>query len=316
MFKIKKAGDTSITKVKGLIMGESGAGKSHLIATSPKPLILLCEPNGAASLAASNPDALIIECLTLQQFMQVYVVIEKGVNNNWNDDGSDDERKKLWKQLDGKFETICIDSLSELQSMMKKDIARNNSGDGQPSVFGQRTKGRNGFDDWTVLLERCTECIKKFMKLPFHFICTALVTIKEDSEGITHCYPSFDGSLREKINCMFSGVGYLYQNGKQTEDGYSQRALLLDGHDRIKSKAFPNTHGILVEPNITTLIEAVLQVSIDNEPEPEPEPPKPKRKNTRKKKEPAPTMNDLKELGLVDEDGHIDEPQRLMFGRR
>ena len=305
-FKIERASESSIKKVKALIIGESGAGKSHLIATAPKPLVILTEPNGAVSVASSNPDALIVRCQSLHDVRNIITVLYKGSFNSWNDN-DDPAIKELWESIEGKFETLCIDSITELQNLIQEDMIEAKVAAGGKREF-------KGFDMYGELLERSTRAIKQFMKLPYHFVCTALAEAKEDDDKVRHMYPMLTGSIRNTINSLFSGVGYLYQNGQKDDQGYSQRSLLLDGHDRIKSKAFPNTHGIIVDPNITTLFESVLQITFDNEPEPEPEPPKPKRRRTRKKKEPAPTMDDLKELGLVDEDGHIDEPQRLRLG--
>ena len=304
LFTIKKAGDTSITKVKALIMGESGAGKSHLIATAPNPLIILCEPNGAVSVAASNPDALIVECQTIKDVQNIYTALFKN-------------------EIDEKFDTICIDSITELQNLFIADMIESKVKAGGKREF-------KGFDMYGELLERTTRSIKGFMKLPYHFVCTTLCEVKEDENKERHMHPMLTGSLRYTIQSLFSGVGYLYQNGKTTDEGYSQRSLLLDGHDRIKSKAFPNTHGIIDEPNITTLFESVLQISLEEEPEPEP--PKPARKKRTRKTKPVemkPTeistpvpasqpklqktfsFEELKELGLMVDGVIDDEPNTL-----
>ena len=67
-FNIINAGQArSSTTIKGLIYGDSGSGKSFLAATAPRPLVLLTEKNGQASISHSNPalyNALLSAALT------------------------------------------------------------------------------------------------------------------------------------------------------------------------------------------------------------------------------------------------------------
>ena len=223
---IYEAKKSTMSKVKALIMGESGAGKSHLIATSPSPLIVLTEPNGAASVAASNPNALIVHCHNLSEFYTVLNLIKAG-------------------QTGHEFDTVVIDSITELQRFFIDYI--------------QGDSDKMTLQDYGKLAQQFSKCIRDVIKLDYHIVCTALCSVELEEEKTRHLYPLLTGKLRFTIQQYFSGVGYLYQTGKTDDAGFSQRALLLDGHDRIKPKAFPNTKGTILQPHLTDIFSTVIK---------------------------------------------------------
>ena len=102
---VVRAEQSQLSFIKGLIMVESGAGKSYIVATAPKPLVLLTEPNGAMSIQASNPDALIIHIKDLQHMKEVL----RAIRDN---------------EIKADFSTIVIDSITELQRMIITDIIK------------------------------------------------------------------------------------------------------------------------------------------------------------------------------------------------
>lgn len=67
--KIEKAGKI-IAAPKFLIFGKTGTGKTTWAAKAPKPLFMLAENQGAASIASSNPDALIINVKDWNDFRE------------------------------------------------------------------------------------------------------------------------------------------------------------------------------------------------------------------------------------------------------
>lgn len=238
--KITKASLSTQSRVKALIMGESGAGKSHLSATAPKPLIVLTEPNGAMSVSNSNPDALIVHVNNLTDFYNLLLLLE-------NDEIKED------------YETLIIDSLTELQRFFSDYIMKDNT--------------HMTLQDYGQLGTQFSRVIRRVIALPKHVLFTSLIQVELEEEKTRHMYPLLTGKLRYTVQQYFTGVGYLYQTGETDESGSAQRALLLDGHDRIKTKAFPNTNGTIKDPNLTDLFEQVCQFTN----------PKPKRKRAPRK---------------------------------
>lgn len=212
--------------LKFLVLGDTGAGKSHLIATAKKPLILLTEANGFASIAASNPEALVIPCYTMNDFDEALGAIKKG-------------------EITG-FETLIIDSLTEFQRMIKERIQQKS----KKSFLSQ--------NDWGVLANDMIKYIRAIIRFDCDFIATTLIdtTIEEDT-GIRYIKPSFEGrKTSAQICCFFTAVGLLYK--EQTDTGVS-RTLLLDGPDRISIKPFPKLTGKIKNPNIADIFKQVKQ---------------------------------------------------------
>lgn len=210
--------------IKFLVIGDTGAGKSHLIATAKKPLILLTEANGFASIAASNPDALIIPCYTMSDFDTALRAIKQGEIKD--------------------FDTLIIDSLTEFQRMIKERIQ------------SQSKKSYLSQNDWGTLANDMIKYIRAIIRFDCDFIATALIdtTVEEDT-GIRYVKPLFEGRKTSSQICtFFTAVGLLYK--EQNQDGVS-RALLLDGPDRIAVKPFPNLTGKIMNPRMDEIFSEV-----------------------------------------------------------
>jgi hypothetical protein len=237
-FNIVKASDSTLVHIKGLIMGDSGAGKSYLIATAPNPLVLLTEPNGAMSIQASNPDALIIHITDLNHMKAVLAAIRDGA-------------------IKQPFDTIVIDSITELQRMIQFDILA------EANKKGKDKRETLSKQDYGKLANRFTELITKIRNLPYHLICTCLVSIQviDENTGLTEIRPMLVGQAKMTVAQYFNGVGFLYRTGKYDEYGSAERALLLDGIERVKVKPFPNTVGTMKDPNLCDLFNNIIEGS-------------------------------------------------------
>ena len=228
MVKILKAAEALKKKQGGfiqfLVMGETGSGKSHLIATAKKPLILLTEANGFASIAASNPNANVIPCYNLTDFDEALRAIKDGKIKD--------------------FDTLIIDSLTEFQRMIKERIQ------------AQTKKSFLSQNDWGTLANDMIKYIRAIIRLPCDFIATTLIdtTVEEDT-GIRYVKPLFEGrKTASQICTFFTAVGLVYK--EQTQNGVV-RALLLDGPDRISVKPFPKLTGKIIEPNLDDIFHQV-----------------------------------------------------------
>lgn len=210
--------------LKFLIIGDTGAGKSHLIATAKRPLILLTEANGFASIAASNPDALVIPCYTMEDFDKALRAVKQGEIKD--------------------FDTLIIDSLTEFQRMIKERI------------LSKSKKTFLRLDDWGTLANEMIKYIRAIIRFDCDFVATALIdTAIEEDTGVRYVKPSFEGrKTSAQICCFFTAVGLLYK--EQNEKGVS-RSLLLDGPDRISIKPFPKLTGKVLNPNLAEMFAEV-----------------------------------------------------------
>lgn len=87
--KIRKTSDVKVNGVKCVVYGGAGVGKTRLCATAPKPIIISAE---SGLLSLSDVDCDYIEVNSLEQFDEAYRALKNSKE----------------------FETICLDSLSEI----------------------------------------------------------------------------------------------------------------------------------------------------------------------------------------------------------
>lgn len=227
-FNILNAGSqTKTTKIKALIYGDSGAGKSFLAATSPRPLILLTEPNGQASIMHSNPNADLIHISSAKMLGDILRSLT--------------ENPKQW----AKYDSLIIDSLTEVQRLCKDDLTN---------------KGRTPMklQDWGKLADFMRRFMRALRQIPKNIVCLALLeTQLEEGTGLRHLRPAFEGKKTSgEIAQFFNFVGFLYAN-QNKEEKRTARYLMLEGNERILCKpTFPLT-GIVKDPNITQLFKQI-----------------------------------------------------------
>ena len=225
-FTIVNAGKAkATTHINCLIYGESGSGKSFLAASAPRPLILLTEPNGQTSIMHSNPQADLIHITDIRMLSNILKSLK--------------EEPKTW----AKYDTLVIDSLTEVQRMCKDELT--NQGRKQMQL-----------QDWGKLADYMRRIIRTLRQIEKHIVCLALLeTTFEEGSGTRHLRPSFEGKkTSSEIAQFFNFVGFLYT---QILEQKTHRFLMLEGNDRVLCKpTFPLT-GTIKNPNITALFKEI-----------------------------------------------------------
>jgi len=216
--------------IKLLLYGDSGAGKTTLAVTAPKPLVLLTEMNGIPSINASNPDACVIHCSTIQDIRDVVAGIRDGV-----------------KEL-SQFETLVIDSLTETQRLILDDI------------LAKSRRDTMQLQDYGKLADATRGLIRVLRDLPINVVCTALNDVdNEEATGKRHYQPIFIGKKTGKeISQWFTCVGYLYR--KDTKEGdarVAQRHVMFDGVSSVLCKSAQPIESIITDPNLTKIINQI-----------------------------------------------------------
>lgn len=162
----RQLADAERFRVKCCVYGGAGLGKTRLCATAPRPLIMSAE-RGLLSLA--NLDVPFVEVDSYQEVGEVY---------DWLI-GSEEAR--------GKFDTICLDSASEIAEVCLNTLK------------GTVKDARQAYTETT---EGIASMVRNFRDLPFYnvvFICKE-ERRTDDYTGITKYIPSMPG--RQLTNSM------------------------------------------------------------------------------------------------------------------
>ena len=227
-FQIVNAGkQKKQTTIKCLLYGDTGAGKSYLAVTSPKPLVLLTEPNGQASIMHSNPGADLIHITSAQMLGDVLNSITTS--------------PEQW----AKYDTIVIDSLTEVQRLCKDDLTN---------------KGRHAMklQDWGKLADYMRRFIRVLRTIPKHIVCLALLeTTFEEGTGTRYLKPAFDGKKTSgEIGQFFNFVGFLYV-AQNKDKNKTSRYLMLEGQQNVMCKPTYPLTGTIIDPNISQLFNQI-----------------------------------------------------------
>jgi hypothetical protein len=216
-------------KVKALLYGDSGAGKTHAASTAPRPCYLLTEANGLPTIKAANPDAVVVQASdmdTVRAFFKAAL------------DGS------LAKETG--CQTIVLDSLTELQRMLRDEIIASRKGQPGGEAFS--------LQDWGTLTDRMRKLVRTVRDLPFHVVCIALAASDNDEgTGQRFTQPAFDGKkLPNEIAGYFSLVGYVYRDRVKADDGTVsvQHRVLLQGPPTLLTKGLPGLDAVEA-PNLS-----------------------------------------------------------------
>ena len=159
--------------IKALIYGPSGAGKTTFAATAPKPIFASSE-KGLMSIRHLSPQ--FAEINSLQDLKDLYSFL---------------------KNEKHEFETVVIDSITEINDIIKTEIET-------------RNKRNMQLQDWGILQKEIKDILRKFRDLPMHIIFLAQETTEKDEEKIVKYLPSLNGKSATEIAYYMDTVGYCF----------------------------------------------------------------------------------------------------------
>lgn len=159
-------------KVKALVYGKPGTGKTSFAATAPKPLFLSAEW-GLLSIAKLKPDYVEIKSFHDLKEALVYLRTQKH-----------------------DYETVIIDSITEVNEIIKAEITA-------------RTGRAIQKNDWVEVQEKIKQIIRGFRDLNMHCLFLALETIEKDEERMISINPALNGKAATDIAGFMDIVGYI-----------------------------------------------------------------------------------------------------------
>jgi hypothetical protein len=232
------------THLKILLFGLSGSGKSYAAAKAGgapgskegRVAVLLLEPNGLASIRASNRHAIVVTAYDPKRYgkVDVWEVVEQFIRD----------------AMDGTLAaagvtTIVVDSLTELQRVWRDRCLVDDGVERKRLALHKMTQ-----QQWGTWTERFRRVLRTFRDLPMNVVAVALVQNETDDDGnITAIVPAFEGKkLPNEVAQFFSAVGYCYKkevpytvgegDTARTEKRIEHRVLFQTG-GKLVVKPFP-----------------------------------------------------------------------------
>ena len=162
-------------KIKAVVYGASGSGKTSFAGTAKNAVFASAE-GGLLSIASKSPNY--TEIKSLQDLKDFYLYL---------------------KSTPHAFETVIIDSITEINDIIKADIEKKT---GKPMQL----------QDWGTLSKEIRNIFRSFRDLPMHvlFIAQETADDKDENGTASKIVPSLNGKASTEIAYFMDVVGYVY----------------------------------------------------------------------------------------------------------
>lgn len=213
-----------------MVFGDPGVGKTRFAATAQNSEttspVLLCDVEGG-SLTLHDMDVDLVRIRKPEELSEVHTLLGKG-----------------------HYKTVIIDSLSELYSVIHKDILKKKGID-QPT---QQT--------WGMANEAILTIVKNFRDVNINFIATSWAkTDKDESTGRVTISNDLPGQSERKVAGQFDLVGYLTIE-KEAKTGAIIRALRVQPDTKIQTKdRYGLLPPVLYNPSVPQILETLIKNS-------------------------------------------------------
>ena len=170
--------------LRALLVGETGGGKTWRAAKSPRPFVVLTEPNGEDSLVKANHDAVYAIVSTMSEVRHWIAKAQSG-------------------ELAAEFgvRTLVIDGLTEVQRLMKDEMTGGAAGNTEMSQ-----------NDWGILADKMRGLCRVLRALPLHVVCTVLASTEKDGEKSLRVVPQLQGrAIQPELGQYFNLVAYCFR---------------------------------------------------------------------------------------------------------
>jgi phage nucleotide-binding protein len=217
---LKTTGGLSANGVKLLVYGQAGAGKTTLITTLPKPIVLSAE---GGLLSIQDADLPYIEIGSMDDLMEAYEWLT----------GSEEAKG---------YGSVALDSISEIAEVVlnaEKKIAKD-----PRQAYG-------------AMQEKMADVIRAFRDLPDrHVYMSAKLEKTQDEMGRVTYAPSMPGNKTgQALPYFFDEV--LALRVEKDADGASQRALMCDSDGLWLAKDRSGKLGAWEAPDLGEIIAKI-----------------------------------------------------------
>lgn len=188
---LRNTNDVSVNGVKVLVYGQAGAGKTHLIRTLPRPVILSAE-GGLLSLQGTGIPY--VEISNLATLTEAY---------EWLLDSNETKE----------FQCVALDSISEIAEVV---------------LSSEKKTTKDPRQAYGAMADQMTDLIRAFRDLPGkHVYFSAKMEKTQDEMGRLLYYPSLPGNkVGQQLPYFFDEV--LALRVERDSEGATQRALMCE----------------------------------------------------------------------------------------
>jgi len=219
--KIKFTNELQKVGINFCVYGEAGIGKTTLCSTAPRPLIISAE---GGLLSLSDHKIPVVEIQSRKDCDEVY---------DW-----------LTMSEDAKaYDTICIDSLSEIAEVLLTEYKRSYKDARQ--AYGEMN------DDMAILIRAFRDLSEKHV----YFSCKIKRLVDEKS-GLVSFIPSVPGNTLLQSLPFFFDELFVMRMGK-LEDGSLYRYLQTTKDLQYEAKDRSGKLSSIVKPNIAEIITQI-----------------------------------------------------------
>lgn len=232
---------------KLLLIGQEGSGKTHFIASMPKPIYIFSFDKGIDTLAGIEGITAAV-CMDENRYKpHAFLDFKQKF-----DELKNAKAEYTWK--DGrkeKYKTLAVDSLTALSKAIFDHEQNINNTIDKPAGYGPYMNTKSKLQD----------IVTQGVYIADHFICTALIEpTKDEITGEIFFTPSTEGKFREEAGQWFDAV--FFMSVDKDLQGNRKYKMLTVGDRRQKAKIrLPSTIGNVVaaieEPSYSALINKI-----------------------------------------------------------
>jgi phage nucleotide-binding protein len=221
--QIKNTAEVGVNGIKAVVYGPAGSGKTTLCGTAPNPIILSAE---SGLLSLRGQELPYIEIDSHEALVEVY---------DWVMESKESKQ----------FDTICLDSLSEIGEVVLADLKKRHKDPRQ--AYGE-------------VQEQMLELIRNFRDMPgrnVYFACKEEDT-KDGTTGAINYRPMMPGTkLPNQVPYFFDEVFQMYvYTDPQTKE--ETRALRTRGDNKYVAKDRSGSLDMWEPPDLTHIFNKII----------------------------------------------------------
>jgi hypothetical protein len=224
------------------IYGDSGSGKTRFGATSPRPLILLSEAHGLATIHDANPDADVELLTTAQQLFDTMAALKLGTE-------SEVGGQPAWKWGGERVcQTVVLDTLTDIQRLVIRHVAL-----GPAAADPNKHPEELSFRDWGRIGNIVEAILDSLRRLPVNVVVLCLAEHGEDDKSRRRTSPVLAGRVGKALAQYFAAFGYAAKREREGGVVYGIGWELASQYITKPAPGFPSHTMNTLRPGETSL---------------------------------------------------------------